>query len=248
MKGLNTLYLCGTDEYGTTTETKALEEGLTCQEICSKYYKEHKRVYDWFNIEFDYFGRTSTQQQTKIAQDIFNKLNASQFISEDKVEQLFCEKCSKFLADRFVEGICPYCTYNDARGDQCDKCGKLINAVDLKSPRCKVCTTAPVVKSSQHLFVDLPKLVPRLEAWMDKTLDHGYWTNTANVITKTWVKEGLKSRCITRDLKWGTPVPKQGFEDKVFYVWFDAPIGYLSIGANYTPEWEKWFKSPEKVI
>ena len=247
MKETNCLFICGTDEYGTTTETKALEEGLTCQQICAKYYKEHKKVYDWFNIEFDYFGRTSTAWQTKISQDIFKKLNHNGFIYEDKVEQLFCEKCVKFLADRFVEGICPFCSYNDARGDQCDKCGKLINSIELKEPRCKTCSSSPTVKSSRHLFLDLPKLTPKLEAWAEKTIDKGQWTNTAAVITKAWLKEGLKGRCITRDLKWGTPVPLEGFEDKVFYVWFDAPIGYLSITANYSEEWEKWFKSPANV-
>lgn len=105
IKGLNTLFICGTDEYGTTTETKALDEGLTCKEICTKYYKEHKKVYDWFNIEFDYFGRTSTEKQTKISQGIFTNLNNKGFVFEDKVEQLYCENCSKFLADRFVEGM-----------------------------------------------------------------------------------------------------------------------------------------------
>ncbi len=247
MNGINTLFLCGTDEYGTTTETKALEEGLTCEQICAKYYKEHKKAYDWFNIEFDYFGRTSTQKQTEISQSIFNKLNQNSFIFDDKVEQLYCEKCSKFLADRFVEGTCPLCQYIDARGDQCDKCGKLINAIELKSPRCKTCSSAPIIKPSQHLFLDLPKLSDKLENWLNKAIDSGHWTNTASVISRSWLKEGLKPRCITRDLKWGTQVPLKGFEDKVFYVWFDAPIGYLSIAANYTNEWEKWFKSPDNI-
>lgn len=245
MSGINTLFLCGTDEYGTTTETKALEEGLTCQQICAKYYKEHKRAYDWFNIEFDYFGRTSTKKQTEISQNIFHKLNENKFIFDDKVEQLYCEACVKFLADRFVEGTCPFCEYVDARGDQCDKCGKLINAIELKLPRCKTCSKSPVIKSSQHLFLDLPKLTGDLETWLNGAIEKGNWTNTASVISKAWLKEGLKPRCITRDLKWGTPVPLQGFEDKVFYVWFDAPIGYLSIAANYTDEWERWFKSTE---
>lgn len=249
IKGFNTLFLCGTDEYGTTTETKALEEKLTCAEICAKYYKKHKEVYDWFNIEFDYFGRTSTAKQTEISQSIFTSLNSKGFVFEDKVEQLYCESCLKFLADRFVEGICPLCGYNDARGDQCDKCGKLINAIELKEPRCKSCSKTPVIRSSQHLFLDLPKLSPMLEDYLEKTIEdkENHWTNTASVITKSWIKEGLKPRCITRDLKWGTPVPLKGFEDKVFYVWFDAPIGYLSIAANYTEHWEKWFKSPDTV-
>ncbi|KAM6215639.1 methionine--tRNA ligase, cytoplasmic [Rhynchocyon petersi] len=243
----NTLYLCGTDEYGTATETKAMEEGLTPQEICDKYHVIHADIYRWFNISFDIFGRTTTPQQTQITQDIFQRLLARGFVLRDTMEQLRCEQCARFLADRFVEGICPFCGYEEARGDQCDKCGKLINAVELKKPQCKVCRSCPVVRSSQHLFLDLPKLENRLEEWLGKTLPSNNWTPNARFIIRSWLRDGLKPRCITRDLKWGTPVPLEGFEDKVFYVWFDATIGYLSITANYTDQWEKWWKNPEQV-
>ncbi|XP_032500315.1 methionine--tRNA ligase, cytoplasmic isoform X3 [Phocoena sinus] len=243
----NTLYLCGTDEYGTATETKAMEEGLTPQEICDKYHVIHADIYRWFNISFDIFGRTTTPQQTKITQDIFQRLVARGFVLQDTVEQLRCEHCARFLADRFVEGMCPFCGYEEARGDQCDKCGKLINAIELKKPQCKVCRSCPVVKSSRHLFLDLPKLGKPLEEWLEKTLPGSDWTPNARFIIRSWLRDGLKPRCITRDLKWGTPVPLEGFEDKVFYVWFDATIGYLSITANYTDQWEKWWKNPEQV-
>lgn len=243
----NTLYLCGTDEYGTATETKAMEEGLTPQEICDKYHIIHADIYRWFNISFDIFGRTTTPQQTKITQDIFQRLLSRGFVLQDTVEQLRCERCARFLADRFVEGVCPFCGYEEARGDQCDKCGKLINAIELKKPQCKVCRSSPVVKSSQHLFLDLPKLEERLEEWLGKTLPGSDWTPNARFIIRSWLRDGLKPRCITRDLKWGTPVPLEGFEDKVFYVWFDATIGYLSITANYTDQWERWWKNPEQV-
>ncbi|KAM4882295.1 methionine--tRNA ligase, cytoplasmic isoform 2-T2 [Thomomys bottae] len=243
----NTLYLCGTDEYGTATETKAMEEGLTPQEICDKYHSIHADIYRWFNISFDIFGRTTTPQQTKITQDIFQRLQARGFVLQDTVEQLRCEHCARFLADRFVEGVCPFCGYEEARGDQCDKCGKLINAVELKKPQCKVCRSCPVVRASKHLFLDLPKLEKRLEDWLEKTLPGSDWTPNARFIIRSWLRDGLKPRCITRDLKWGTPVPLKGFEDKVFYVWFDATIGYLSITANYTEQWEKWWKNPEQV-
>ncbi|XP_036025426.1 methionine--tRNA ligase, cytoplasmic isoform X1 [Onychomys torridus] len=243
----NTLYLCGTDEYGTATETKAMEEGLTPQEICDKYHAIHADIYRWFNISFDTFGRTTTPQQTKITQDIFQRLLTRGFVLQDTVEQLRCEQCARFLADRFVEGVCPFCGYEEARGDQCDKCGKLINAVELKKPQCKVCRSRPVVRSSQHLFLDLPKLEKRLEDWLGKTLPGSDWTPNARFIIRSWLRDGLKPRCITRDLKWGTPVPLEGFEDKVFYVWFDATIGYLSITANYTDQWERWWKNPEQV-
>ncbi|XP_010991650.1 methionine--tRNA ligase, cytoplasmic isoform X1 [Camelus dromedarius] len=243
----NTLYLCGTDEYGTATETKAMEEGLTPQEICDKYHAIHADIYRWFNISFDIFGRTTTPQQTKITQDIFQRLLARGFVLQDTVEQLRCERCARFLADRFVEGVCPFCGFEEARGDQCDKCGKLINATELKKPQCKICRSCPVVKSSRHLFLDLPKLEKRLEEWLEKTLPGSDWTPNARFIIRSWLRDGLKPRCITRDLKWGTPVPLEGFEDKVFYVWFDATIGYVSITANYTDQWERWWKNPDQV-
>ncbi|KAM4795360.1 methionine--tRNA ligase, cytoplasmic isoform 2-T2 [Rhinophrynus dorsalis] len=247
LRNWNALYVCGTDEYGTATETKAMEEGLTPQEICDKYNAVHTAIYKWFNISFDYFGRTTTQHQTTIAQDIFHRLLQRDFLLTDTVEQLRCETCQRFLADRFVEGTCPFCNYEEARGDQCDKCGKLINAVELKKPQCKVCKKSPVVKSSKHLFLDLPKLEGRLEQWLNQSFTSGDWTANARFITRSWIRDGLKPRCITRDLKWGTPVPLDGFRDKVFYVWFDAPIGYISITANYTDQWEKWWKNPQQV-
>ncbi|XP_065838708.1 methionine--tRNA ligase, cytoplasmic-like [Oscarella lobularis] len=247
LRRYNVVYVCGSDEYGTATETKALEEGMTPREICDKYNALHSEIYAWFNIDFDIFGRTTTSQQTEIAQDIFWKLYRRGYLSKDKVEQLHCEKCDRFLADRFVEGTCPLCNYQDARGDQCDKCGKLINAVELKEPRCKVCRNRPVSKTSDHLFLDLGKLDPELREWSQASMSKGHWSSSAQVITNTWIRDGVKSRCITRDLKWGTPVPLDGYTDKVFYVWFDAPIGYLSITANYTPEWEKWWKNPQEV-
>ncbi|XP_074785772.1 methionine--tRNA ligase, cytoplasmic isoform X1 [Athene noctua] len=247
LRNWNTLYICGTDEYGTATETKAVEEGLTPQEICDKYNAIHADIYRWFNISFDYFGRTTTPYQTTIAQDIFQRLLARGFLLQDTVEQLRCEDCQKFLADRFVEGTCPFCSYEEARGDQCDKCGKLINAVELKNPQCKLCRGVPVVKPTQHLFLDLPKLEEQLEPWLEKSWATGDWTANARYITRSWIRDGLKPRCITRDLKWGTPVPLDGFRDKVFYVWFDAPIGYLSITANYTEQWERWWKNPQQV-
>uniref|UniRef100_A0A8B9IL25 Methionine--tRNA ligase, cytoplasmic n=1 Tax=Anser cygnoides TaxID=8845 RepID=A0A8B9IL25_ANSCY len=247
LRNWNTLYVCGTDEYGTATETKAVEEGLTPREICDKYNAIHADIYRWFHISFDYFGRTTTPHQTAIAQDIFQRLLARGFLLQDTVEQLQCEGCQRFLADRFVEGICPFCSYEEARGDQCDKCGKLINAVELKKPQCKLCRGVPVVKPTQHLFLDLPKLEEQLEPWLERSWTTGDWTANARYITRSWIRDGLKPRCITRDLKWGTPVPLDGFRDKVFYVWFDAPIGYLSITANYTDQWERWWKNPQQV-
>jgi methionyl-tRNA synthetase len=242
MCGNNTLFVCGTDEYGTATETKAIAENMTCQEVCDKYFEMHNSIYRWFGIGFDYFGRTSTPEQTEITQEIFWELHRKDLIETDAVEQLLCLKCDRFLADRFVEGTCPHpgCNYEDARGDQCDACGKLINAIDLIRPRCKLCSTAPVVRESNHLFLNLPKLEPELRKHLEAV--DSQWTHNARTITKSWLKEGLRSRCITRDLKWGVPVPLKGFESKVFYVWFDACIGYMSITNKYTKEWRRWWQ------
>lgn len=240
--GHDIIYICGTDEHGTATETKALEEGVTPKQICDKYYKIHKKVYDWFNISFDDFGRTSTKEQTELTQDIFLKLQKNGFIVEDIVEQLYCEKCNKFLADRFVEGTCPYCDYEDARGDQCDNCSRMLNAVELKNPRCRVCSSTPVIRKTEHLFIDLPKLKPKLLKWIDESSKN--WSNNAKTMTYAWIKEGLKKRAISRDLNWGVPIPMDKYKDKVFYVWFDAPIGYLSITKKALPDkWESWWKN-----
>lgn len=244
--GYNTLYVSGTDEYGTATETKAIAENLTPRQICDKYFEIHNGIYRWFGIGFDYFGRTTTPEQTEIVQEMFLDLNKQGFIETQSVEQLLCQQCDRFLADRFVEGTCPHpgCGYEDARGDQCDGCGKLINAIELIRPRCKVCNNAPVVRQSNQLFIDLPKIEPKLREWIESV--DMMWTNNARVITKSWLKEGLKSRCITRDLKWGIPVPLAGYESKVFYVWFDAPIGYISITSRYTKEWRKWWQPTDE--
>ncbi|XP_053963720.1 methionine--tRNA ligase, cytoplasmic [Anastrepha ludens] len=239
--GYNTLYICGTDEYGTATENKALAENLTPKQICDKYFDLHNSVYRWFGIGFDFFGRTSSSQQTEIVQEAFNDVYKNGYIFTESVDQLFCVKCERFLADRFVEGTCPHpgCGYEDSRGDQCDKCSKLVNATELLRPRCKVCSSAPIVRSSNQLFLDLPKIEPQLRVWIEGS-EPG-WTNNARVIARSWLREGLKPRCITRDLKWGIPVPLAGFDKKVFYVWFDAPYGYISMTKHYTSEYKQWW-------
>uniref|UniRef100_A0ACD5ZRK6 Uncharacterized protein n=1 Tax=Avena sativa TaxID=4498 RepID=A0ACD5ZRK6_AVESA len=250
LRGHNVLYVCGTDEYGTATETKALEEGCSPREICDKYHAIHKEVYEWFGISFDHFGRTSSPQQTEICQAIFHRLSDNGWLSENTMQQLYCEPCQRFLADRFVVGSCPVegCDNDAARGDQCDKCGRLLNSsTELIDPKCKSCGGTPCVRDTDHLFLELPLLREKLEKYIDETSVAGSWSQNAIRTTDAWLKEGLKPRCITRDLKWGVPVPHDKYKDKVFYVWYDAPIGYISITACYTPEWEKWWKNPENV-
>ncbi|MEM4272532.1 MAG: methionine--tRNA ligase [Candidatus Bilamarchaeaceae archaeon] len=240
-RGYETLYICGTDEYGTATEIKAIEEGLTPQQICDKYHKIHAAIYSWFGINFDYFGRTSTPKHTEIVQHLFSKLNEEGFIAEEEIEQLYDEKAGMFLADRYVEGACPHCGYGGARGDQCDGCGRVLRPDELINPVSRISKTAPVKRKTRHLFIDLPKIEPRLREWIAEASVAGKWNENAKAITESWLKEGLKRRAITRDLKWGVPVPLKGFEDKVFYVWFDAPIGYISITANFTEKWRDWW-------
>ncbi|KAF3781727.1 putative methionine--tRNA ligase [Nymphaea thermarum] len=249
LRGYNTIYICGTDEYGTATETKAMEEGCSPKEICDKYHAIHKEIYEWFDIKFDEFGRTSSPKQTDICQAIFHKLLENNWLSENTMQQLYCDTCDRFLADRLVEGTCPTpgCDYGDARGDQCEKCGKLLNPTELIDPRCKVCRTSPHIRDTKHLFLELPLLKDKLEEYINNMSVAGSWSQNAIQATYAWLKEGLRPRCITRDLKWGVPVPLEKFKDKVFYVWFDAPIGYISITACYASEWEKWWKNPENV-
>ncbi|KAH0676626.1 hypothetical protein KY285_024427 [Solanum tuberosum] len=283
IRGYNAIYMCGTDEYGTATETKALEENCHPKEICDKYHAIHKEVYKWFDISFDEFGRTSTPQQTEICQAIFKKLWENDSLSENTMQQLYCDTCKRFLADRLVEGRahyppslegcdwskgrvtdgflgykkkkkkknrlvegnCPGCNYDSARGDQCDECGKLLNPTELIEPRCKVCCNTPCIRDTDHLFLELPLLKDQLEAYINDM--SGGWSQNAIRITDAWFKDGLNPRCITRDLKWGVPVPHEKYKDKVFYVWYDAPIGYVSITSCYTTEWEKWWKNPDNV-
>ena len=246
-RGYETLYVCGTDEYGTATETRAAKEGVSPRELCDHYHAIHEEIYKWFNIGFDYFGRTSTPKQTEIVQAIFKKVDEAGYITEKETEQLYCPQCRRFLADRFVEGTCPHCGSTDARGDQCDACQTLLEPTELINPRCGVCGSTPVIKKTKHLYLDLPKVLPLLENWLKDASVDGFWAKNAVQVTKSWIRDGLKERCITRDLKWGIPVPKEGYEDKVFYVWFDAPIGYISISANYTDNWKDWWLKPEDV-
>lgn len=246
--GCETLFICGTDEHGTTSEVKAREEGITVQEVCDKYHLLHKEIYEWFLCSFDHFGRTTSPENEKISLDIFAKLDAAGYILEDELEQMYDEKEQKFLADRFVEGECPKCSFKDARGDQCDGCGALLNPGELINPVSKLSGSTPVVRREKHLFIDLPKLAPQLESWIAKASEDGNWSHNAIAMTKAWLRDGLKPRCISRDLKWGIHIPKKGYEEKVFYSWFDAPIGYIGATAELKGEaWQEWWQKPKEV-
>ncbi|MFA5108733.1 MAG: methionine--tRNA ligase [Candidatus Micrarchaeia archaeon] len=241
------IYVCGTDEYGTATEAKALEEKVSPREICNKYNKIHRQIYDWFNISFDIFGRTSDEVHTKIVQEIFLDLYNNNMLVEKLIEQPYDAKLGMFLADRFVIGECPHCHSLDARADQCDKCNKLLNFSDLINPKSKLSGTTPQLRESRHLLIDLPKIQPVIEQWIDGVEKSGRWSQNTIAIAKGWLAEGLEQRSITRDLKWGVKVPIAGWEDKVLYVWFDAPIGYISITSSLRKDYMSWWGGDEKV-
>ena len=245
-KDYETLYICGNDEYGTATETKAREEGLTPREICNKYHVIHKKIYKFFNISFDAFGRTATEEQTEVVQNIFKQISKNGYFVEIETDQYYSKSQGKFLADRLINGTCPKCGYEDARGDQCDGCSSLLDPTELINPKSAADGKPLILKKTKNLYLDLPKLTEMLKEFQDNTIKSGFWTNNAETTTHAWMKRGLEPRAITRDLKWGIPVPQKGYEKKVFYVWFDAPIGYISITKKSLPEdWERWWKSPD---
>lgn len=257
-RGYDTLYVCGTDEYGTATETKALEEKKTPRELCDYYFKEHTKIYDWFHIDFDIFGRTSNPECTERTQELYQDLEKNGLIVEKANTQLYCPKCQRFLADRYVHGVCPKCGSDKARGDQCEDCGSLLDPIELKEPKCSTCGSTPEPKETKHLYINLPAISDKLNEWMEKTSAEGKWSDNAINITKAWIRDGLNERAITRDLKWGIPVPRDGYENKVFYVWFNAPIGYISITQQLANElkaagkdsfdWKSWWQPQNKDV
>ena len=244
LKEEDVISVLGTDEHGTTTETLALKENKTEQEVVDKYFKIHKEIYEWFNCEYDCLGRTSNKETKETAQEIFLKLKENGYLEEKENEQYYDEKAKRFLSDRFIEGTCPHCKYEEARGDQCDACQKLLNPTDLIKPRSTLSDAVPILKKTKHYYLKLNALQGELEK-----INKEEWTENAKAVTNAWFKEGLKPRAITRDLKWGIPVPEKGYENKVFYVWFDAPIGYIGITKEKNKKWEEyWTKKDVKLI
>jgi methionyl-tRNA synthetase len=239
LKGDEIVFIGGADENGTPTEIAALELKITPKELTDVLYKIHKQIYEWFEISYDNFSRTSLPIHHQTTQEFFKKLYDNGFISEGTLKLPYCEKDQLFLPDRYVEGTCPNCGYPNARGDQCDKCTTLLDPDQIINPKCKICGSTPIIKESKHLFLEFNKLEPKIEKWIRS---NRMWREQVTSLALGWIKEGLKKRCITRDLKWGVPVPLKGYEDKVFYVWFDAPIGYLS----FTKEWSEKIGKPDE--
>ena len=252
MMGNEVLYICGTDEHGTTSEVGALKAGMDVQAYCDMNHDRHAKTYKDFELSFDFFGRTSTEQNKEMTYHIFEQLDKNGFIDEKTIKQVYSIDDKMFLADRYITGTCPYCGYEKARGDQCENCTKVLEPTDLIDARSSISGSKNLeVRETKHLFLNLPKLEGELAAWL-KTKEP-FWPDVAYTIAQKWLKEGLQERCITRDLKWGFKVNKKGYEDKVFYVWFDAPIGYIGITKQWADEkpqersWKDWWQNPKEV-
>ena len=252
MTGNEVLYICGNDEHGTASEVGALKENMPVQEYCDKYHARHAQTYADFNLSFDYFGRTSSEQNKEMTYHIFEQLDKNGFIEERIMKQVYSVDDEMFLADRYITGTCPHCGYEKARGDQCENCTKVLEPTDLINARSTISgSTNLEVRETKHLFLNLPKIEQKLTEWL-KTKE-AFWPDVAYSIAKKWLKEGLQPRCITRDLKWGFPVNKAGYEGKVFYVWFDAPIGYIGITKQWSDEkpnernWKDWWLNAKDV-
>lgn len=246
LKGYETLFVGGTDEHGTPVELAAEQLGIDIVTLLNKLTQEHKKIYKWFNISYDNFSRTSRKIHHKTTQGFFNKIYDNGYISQGKLNSLYCQNDDRFLPDRYVEGVCPNCGYESASGDQCEICTSVLDAEELVNPRCKICGEEPVLRESEHLFLQLDKLSGKLEGWLYEKTE---WKHQVKSLALGWIRKGLKERCITRDLKNGVKVPLKGFEDKVFYVWFDAPIGYISATKEKYPDrWEEFWKDKDTKI
>jgi methionyl-tRNA synthetase len=251
LKGYETLFIGGADENGTPTEVAAIELKVTPKRLTDVFYGVHKTIYDWFEISYDNFSRTSLPVHHKTTQDFFLKIYAKGYVTKGVMRQPYCETDKLFLADRYVVGTCPVCGYEFARGDQCENCATLLEPEQLINPRCKIDGSAPVFKDRDNLFLELEQLQSDLERWI---LGQKHWRRQVASLALAWIKEGLRKRSITRDLKWGVPVPLEGFKDKIFYVWFDAPIGYISSTKEWAEKsghprkWEAYWLDPETRI
>ncbi len=226
----NVIYICGSDEHGVPITITAEREGVSPQVIVDRFHEMNKRDFERFGISFDNYSRTSLPLHHETSQEFFLALYNKGLLVEKTVKQLYCPKCKRFLADRYVEGTCPHCGAPGARGDQCEKCGNWIDPLTLIEPKCMICGSTPVVRETRHFFLPLGRFQDQLRAWLDTKTD---WKDNVRNFCYGWLDKGLEDRAVTRDLNWGVRVPLKGYEDKVLYVWFDAPIGYISS----TKEW-----------
>jgi len=251
LKGNDVVFICGSDEHGAAIPIRAKKEGVSPQEIIDKYHFMIKDSFLEFGISFDNYSRTSSKIHHETASDFFKELNQKNIFIEKESEQLYDAKENQFLADRFIVGECPKCGYKEAYGDQCESCGSSLNATDLINPKSKLSGNKPVYKKTKHWFLPLNNFESFLKKWFLVDNEKTWKTNVFGQV-KSWINEGLKPRAITRDLDWGIPVPLKGAEDKVLYVWFDAPIGYISATKEWAKsknkDWEPYWKDSETEL
>lgn len=245
-KGDDVAFISGTDEHGVPITIRAQKEGITPQQVVDKYYDQINKAFSDFGISFDIYSRTSKQVHHEMSQDIFLQLYNNGKFTEEVTEQYYDEKAGQFLADRYIVGTCPVCGNENAYGDQCERCGSTLSPTELKNPRSMLSGEAPILKATKNWNLPLDRMQPELEAYVD---GHPEWkTNVAGQV-RSWLKEGLKPRAMTRDLDWGIKVPLPDAEGKVMYVWFDAPIGYITFTKELKgADWEKWWKAEDTRI
>ncbi|MGH2687557.1 MAG: methionine--tRNA ligase [Actinomycetota bacterium] len=243
--GHETLLICATDEHGTPAEIAALEAGLPVREFCQRQWAVQKELGERFQLSFDHFGRSSSPQNHRLSQDFARRLEENGLIEERDTRQVYSLADGRFLPDRYVVGTCPNCGYTAARGDQCENCTRLLDPTELIEPRSAISGSTDLeVRETRHLFLRQSELADEIRAWIDSKKD---WPVITTSIAYKWLDEGLHDRCITRDLSWGVPVPKPGYEGKVFYVWFDAPNEYIGSTwewADLDPgkrDWRSWW-------
>jgi len=252
LKGEDVVFVSGSDEHGTPIEVEAIKQNISPKELTDKYHELVKKLFNQWNISFDNYTRTENPIHIDFVRKFYLNLYKRGYIYEQEIEMPYCPKCNMFLPDRFIEGECPYCHYEKARGDQCDKCGRLLEPIKLINPRCNICGERPVIKKTKHWFFDLPKLTDKIRDYIEKNTN---LPPNARNMSLSMLKEGLKPRAITRDNKWGIPAPFPGAEGKTIYVWMEAVLGYITATIEYftkkgEPEkWKEfWFDSNTKSV
>ncbi len=238
-KGNEVLMVSGSDQHGTPITVRADKEGISPEEIAGRYHESFLECWEKLGISYDLYTCTTTENHMEVVHDMFHKLLEKGFLFKDKMKLPYCSKCIRFLPDRYVEGKCPHCEFDNARGDQCDNCGKTLNPEDLIGPKCKLCGEEPEIRETEHYFLKLSAFNDDLMKWLE-TKEH--FKPNVFQFTKQYLTEGLKDRAITRDIKWGVSIPVEGWEDKRIYVWFEAVMGYLSASK----EWAEKIGEPDK--
>lgn len=246
LRNTDVKFIGGSDEHGVPITIKARQEGVNPKDIVDRYHTIIKDSFEKFGISFDIYSRTSNKTHFETSSDFFKTLYDKGIFIEKTTEQYYDEEVKQFLADRYITGTCPHCQNEKAYGDQCEKCGTSLNATDLIDPKSTISGSAPVMKPTKHWFLPLDKFEPDLRRWILE--EHREWKPNVSGQCKSWLDLGLQPRAVSRDLDWGVPVPVKGAEGKVLYVWFDAPIGYISATKELTPDWEKYWKDKQSRL